>query len=165
MKENDKIKRIVKIYFHNLLKQWNMRKIHVWLKNAEYNNIIFAISTHLKWVLTKRHLYISKYEIISTRGGNIMNIKPLADRVVVKMVESEETTKSGIVLPGTAKEKPQIAEVVAVGPGTVQDGKEVKMEVKVGDKVIISKYSGTEVKFDNQEYTILKQGDILAIVE
>ena len=94
-----------------------------------------------------------------------MKIRPLGDRVVIKMLESEETTKSGIVLPGTAKEKPQVAEVVAVGPGTVVDGKEVKMEVKVGDKVLISKYAGTEVKFDGQEYTILKQSDILAIVE
>lgn len=94
-----------------------------------------------------------------------MKIRPLGDRVVIKMLESEETTKSGIVLPGTAKEKPQVAEVVAVGPGTVVDGKEVKMEVKVGDKVLISKYAGTEVKFDGQEYTILKQNDILAVVE
>lgn len=94
-----------------------------------------------------------------------MKIKPLGDRVVIKMLETEETTKSGIVLPGTAKEKPQVAEVIEVGPGTVVDGKEVKMEVKVGDKVLISKYSGTEVKFDNQEYTIVKQADILAIVE
>jgi chaperonin GroES len=94
-----------------------------------------------------------------------MRIKPLGDRVVIKMLESEETTKSGIVLPGSAKEKPQIAEVVAVGPGTVVDGKEVKMEVKVGDKVLMSKYAGTEVKFDGQEYTILKQSDILAVVE
>ncbi len=94
-----------------------------------------------------------------------MKIKPLGDRVVIKMLESEETTKSGIVLPGSAKEKPQVAEVVAVGPGTVVDGKEIKMEVKVGDKVLMSKYSGTEVKYDGQEYTILKQGDILAIVE
>ncbi|ACL74776.1 co-chaperone GroES [Ruminiclostridium cellulolyticum] len=94
-----------------------------------------------------------------------MKIKPLGDRVVIKMLESEETTKSGIVLPGSAKEKPQVAEIVAVGPGTVVDGKEVKMEVKVGDRVLTSKYSGTEVKFDGQEYTILKQGDILAIVE
>lgn len=94
-----------------------------------------------------------------------MNIKPLCDRVVIKMVEVEETTKSGIVLPGSAKEKPQIAEIIAVGPGGVVDGKEVKMEVKVGDKVIISKYSGTEVKVDNEEYTILRQSDILAIVE
>lgn len=90
-----------------------------------------------------------------------MNIKPLADRVVIKMLESEETTKSGIVLPGSAKEKPQVAEVVAAGPGT----EEVKMEVKVGDRVLISKYAGTEVKVDGKEYTILKQGDILAIVE
>ncbi|QNU67591.1 co-chaperone GroES [Ruminiclostridium herbifermentans] len=94
-----------------------------------------------------------------------MIIKPLGDKVVIKMLECEETTKSGIVLPGSAKEKPQVAEVVAVGPGTVVDGKEVKMEVKVGDKVLTSKYSGTEVKLDGEEYTIVKQGDILAVVE
>jgi chaperonin GroES len=94
-----------------------------------------------------------------------MKIKPLGDKVVIKMLEVEETTKSGIVLPGSAKEKPQVAEVVAVGPGTVVDGNEVKMEVKVGDKVLLNKYSGTEVKYEGQEYTILKQGDILAIVE
>lgn len=93
-----------------------------------------------------------------------MNIKPLADRVVIKMLESEETTKSGIVLPGAAKEKPQLAEVVAVGPGGVIDGKEVKMEVAVGDKVLMSKYAGTEVKLDGVEYIILKQNDILAKV-
>ncbi len=94
-----------------------------------------------------------------------MKIKPLGERVVIKMLESEETTKSGIVLPGSAKEKPQVAEIVAVGPGTVVDGKEVKMEVKVGDKVLISKYAGTEVKLDGEEFTILKQSDILAVVE
>lgn len=94
-----------------------------------------------------------------------MNIKPLGDRVVIKRVEAEETTKSGIVLPGSAKEQPQLAEVMAVGPGGVVEGKEVVMEVKVGDKVIFSKYAGTEVKFDGVEYTILKQNDILAIVE
>lgn len=94
-----------------------------------------------------------------------MRIKPLCDRVVIKMLESEETTKSGIVLPGSAKEKPQIAEIVAVGPGGLVDDKEVKMEVKVGNKVLISKYSGTEVKFDGQEYTILRQSDILAVVD
>lgn len=93
-----------------------------------------------------------------------MNIKPLADRVVIKMVEAEEKTASGIILTGTAKEKPQVAEVVAVGPGGVVDGKEVVMEVKVGDKVITSKYAGTEVKFEGEEYTILKQSEILAIV-
>ena len=93
-----------------------------------------------------------------------MNIKPLADRVVIKMLESEETTKSGIVLPGAAKEKPQLAEVVAVGPGGVVDGKEIRMEVKVGDKVLMSKYAGTEVKLDGVEYIILKQSDILAKV-
>ncbi len=94
-----------------------------------------------------------------------MNMKPLGDRVVVKMTEAEETTKSGIILAGAAKEKPQVAVVVAVGPGGMVDGKEVKMEVKVGDKVITSKYSGTEVKCDGTEYIIVKQGDILAIVE
>ncbi len=94
-----------------------------------------------------------------------MNIKPLGDRVVIKMIEAEETTASGIVLPGSAKEKPQMAEIVAVGPGGIVEGKEVKMEVKVGDKVITSKYAGTEVKFDGVEYTILKQSDILAIVD
>ena len=94
-----------------------------------------------------------------------MTLKPLADRVVVKAVEAEETTKTGIVLPGTAKEKPQVAEVIAVGPGGMVDGKEVKMEVKVGDQVIYSKYSGTEVKLDGQEYIIVRQSDILAIVE
>ena len=94
-----------------------------------------------------------------------MTIKPLGDRVVIKMIEMEETTKSGIVLAGAAKEKPQVAEVVAVGPGGLVDGKEVKMTLTVGDKVLISKYAGTEVKIDGVEYTILRQSDILAIVE
>jgi chaperonin GroES len=94
-----------------------------------------------------------------------MKIKPLCDRVVIKMLESEETTKSGIVLPGTAKEKPQMAEVLEVGPGGTVDGKEVKMEVKKGDKVIYSKYAGTEVKLDGEEYIIVRQSDILAVVE
>lgn len=94
-----------------------------------------------------------------------MTIKPLLDRVVIKMTEAEETTKSGIILTGSAKEKPQIAEVVAAGPGGLVDGKEVTMYVKVGDKVITSKYSGTEVKFDGEEYTIVRQSDILAVVE
>ena len=94
-----------------------------------------------------------------------MTIKPLSDRVVIKMEQAEETTKSGIVLAGSAKEKPQVATVLAVGPGGLVDGKEVQMTVKVGDKVITSKYSGTEVKVDGEEYTIVRQGDILAIVE
>ena len=94
-----------------------------------------------------------------------MTLVPLGDRVLLKQVEAEETTKSGIVLPGKAQEKPQQAEVVAVGPGGVVDGKEVKMEVAVGDKVIYSKYSGTEVKMDGTEYIIVKQNDILAIVK
>ena len=91
-----------------------------------------------------------------------MTIKPLADRVVIKMLEAEETTKSGIILAGSAKEKPQIAEVLAVGPGGVVDGKEVKMELSVGDKVITSKYSGTEVKIDGEELIIVRQSDVLA---
>ena len=94
-----------------------------------------------------------------------MTIKPLADRVVIKMTEAEETTKSGIILAGSAKEKPQVAEVVAVGPGGNVDGKDITMYLKVGDEVIASKYSGTEVKLDGEEYTIVRQGDILAIVE
>ena len=95
-----------------------------------------------------------------------MNIKPLGDRVVVKLVEAEEKTKTGIFLTASAQEKPQVAEVVAVGPGAhTDDGKLIPMEVKVGDKVITGKYSGTEVKMDGVEYTIVKQNDILAIVE
>ena len=94
-----------------------------------------------------------------------MNVKPLGDRVVIKNVEMEETTKSGIVLTGTAKEKPQMAEVISVGPGGVVDGKEVVMYVKPGDKVICSKYAGTEVKLDDTEYLVVRQSDILAVVE
>ena len=95
-----------------------------------------------------------------------MKLVPLGDRVVLKQLEAEETTKSGIVLPGQNKEKPQQAEVIAVGPGGVIDGKEVRMEVKVGDKVIFSKYSGTNVKLDDdEELIVVKQNDILAIIE
>ena len=94
-----------------------------------------------------------------------MKLKPLSDRVVIKMVQAEETTKSGIILAGSAKEKPQVAEVVAVGPGGVVDGKEVVMQVKVGERVITSKYSGTEVKVDGEELIIVRQGDILAVVD
>ena len=94
-----------------------------------------------------------------------MTLKPLADRVVVKLVEAEETTKTGIVLPGAAKEKPQVAEVIAVGPGGIVDGKEVVMQLKAGDRVITGKYTGTEVKIDGEEYTIVRQSDVLAVVE
>ncbi len=94
-----------------------------------------------------------------------MTIKPLADRVVIQMTESEETTKSGIVLPGSAQEKPQVAVVTAVGPGGVVDGKEIVMEVKIGDKVLISQYAGTKVKLDGVENIIVRQSDILAVVE
>ena len=94
-----------------------------------------------------------------------MNLKPIGDNIVVKMTEVEETTKSGIILTSSAKEKPQIAEVIAVGPGGIIDGKEVKMEVLKGDKVILRQYSGTTVKLENEEYIIVKQSDILAKVE
>ena len=94
-----------------------------------------------------------------------MKLVPLGDRVVLKQLEAEQTTKSGIVLPGQEKEKPQQAEVIAVGPGGVVDGKEVKMEVKTGDKVIYSKYAGTEVKLDDEKFIIVRQNDILAVIE
>ena len=94
-----------------------------------------------------------------------MTIKPLADRVVTKMVEAEETTKSGIILTAAAKEKPQMAEVLAVGPGGMVDGNEVKMVVKPGDKVVVGKYAGTEIKLDEKDYSIVRQSEILAIVE
>ena len=94
-----------------------------------------------------------------------MNIKPLGDRIVIKVLEKEEKTKGGIVLPDTAKEKPQKAEVLAVGSGEIIDGKKVPLEVKVGDRVIFSKYAGTEVKLDDEEYLILRQSDVLAILE
>ena len=94
-----------------------------------------------------------------------MSIKPLADRVVVKIGEAEETTASGIILAGSAKEKPQVAEVVAIGPGAVVDGKLVPTTVKVGDKVLTAKYAGSEVKLDGENYTIVRESDILAIVE
>ena len=94
-----------------------------------------------------------------------MSIKPLLDRVVVKMLEAEETTKSGIILAAAAQEKPQIAQIIAVGPGGVVEGHEEKMNVEVGQKVLVSKYAGTQVKVDGEEYTILRQSDLLAIVE
>ena len=94
-----------------------------------------------------------------------MTIKPLADRVVIKMEEAEETTKSGIVLAGSAKEKPQVASIVAVGPGGMVDGNEVKMTVKAGEEVLVGKYTGTKVKVDGEELTIVKQSDILAVIE
>ena len=94
-----------------------------------------------------------------------MPIKPLQDRVVIKMLEAEDTTKGGIILTSAAQEKPQIAEVIAVGPGGAVDGNKVEMELKVGDKVLISQYAGTKVKLDGEEYTILSQSDVLAIVD
>ncbi len=123
--------------------------------------MFLKISTRLKRVLTKRKKLIN----LIYKEAFIMKLVPLADRVVLKQLEAEETTKSGIVLPGAEKEKPQQAEVIAVGPGGVVDGKEVKMEVKKGDNVIYSKYSGTEVKLDDVTYIIVKQSDILAIIK
>ena len=102
---------------------------------------------------------------LSLRRLSHLKRQPLADRVVIKMEEAEETTKSGIILTGSAKEKPEVAEVIAVGPGGMVDGKEITMTVKVGDKVITSKFSGTEVKIEGNEYIIVKENDILAIVE
>lgn len=102
---------------------------------------------------------------LNEQGGNIMKLIPLGDKVIIKQSEAEETTKSGIVLPTQSQEKPQQAVVIAVGPGGNIDGKEVTMMVKEGDTVIYSKYSGTEIKFDNEKYIIIKQSDILAIVE
>lgn len=121
-----------------------------------------VLSTQGKRVLTNFETDVFKYpkEVIS-----IMTLKPLLDRVVIKSVAAEETTKSGIILTGSAKEKPQMSEVIAVGPGGMVDGKEVTMYVKPGDKVIYSKYAGTEVKLDGEEYTIVRQSDILAVVE
>lgn len=94
-----------------------------------------------------------------------MALKPLADRIVLKMVEAEETTKGGIILAGTAKEKPQVATIISVGPGGLVDGNQVDMYVKPGDKVLFSKYAGSEVKLDGEEYVIVRQSDVLAIVE
>ena len=123
--------------------------------------MFLEVSTHWIRVLTNQKVY-SRYYI---KEAFVMKLVPLADRVVLKQLEAEETTKSGIVLPGAEKEKPQQAEVIAVGPGGVVDGKEVKMEVKKGDNVIYSKYSGTEVKLDDVTYIIVKQSDILAIIQ
>lgn len=119
------------------------------------------ISTQEKRVLTHN---LVKYPSIY-KEEITMNLKPLADRVIVKMMEAEETTKSGLILTGAAKEKPEVAEVISVGPGGLVDGKEVVMTVKPGDKIIASKYAGTQVKIDGEEYTIVRQADILAIVE
>jgi chaperonin GroES len=107
---------------------------------------------------------MNKHELI-LKEEYVMKLVPLGDKVVLKQLVAEETTKSGIVLPGQAKEKPQQAEVIAVGPGGVIDGKEVVMQVKVGDKVIYSKYAGTEVKLEDEEFIIVKQNDIVAVVE
>jgi chaperonin GroES len=98
-------------------------------------------------------------------GESSMKIRPIGDRILIKFKEREEVTKSGIVLPDTVKEKPQIAEVIEVGPGGIVDGEKVEMVVKKGDKVIVSKYAGTEIKIDGEEYTIIRQDDVLAIIE
>ncbi len=131
--------------------------------------ILYAlvISTQYKRVLTESRIRYRKIpEIIINKEAFIMKLVPLGDRVVLKQLKAEETTKSGIVLPGQDKEKPQQAEVIAAGPGGMVDGKEVRMEVKKGDKVIYSKYSGTEVKLDEDEQLIIvKQSDILAIIK
>lgn len=128
------------------------------LRKISLSIIIYVVSTQYERVL------IIKNKINNLRRV-IMNIKPLGDRVIIKVMESEETTKSGIVLPGNAKEKPMQGEILAVGSGEMVDGKKLPLEVKVGDKVIYSKYAGTEVKMDGAEYLVIRQSDILAIVE
>jgi chaperonin GroES len=112
----------------------------------------------------KRFFVSSWFVLTNLKEEYDMKLVPLGDKVVLKQLVAEETTKSGIVLPGQAKEKPQQAEVVAVGPGGMVDGKEVTMQVKVGDKVIYSKYAGTEVKLEDEEFIIVKQNDIVAVV-
>ena len=123
--------------------------------------IILFVSTQEVRVLTNKNVI----NIILYLGGIVMQLLPLGDRVVLKQLEAEETTKSGIVLPGQNKEKPQQAEVIAVGPGGMVDGKEIKMQVEVGQQVIYSKYAGTDVKLDDEEFIIVKQSDILAVVK
>ena len=139
------------------------------VKNVTHQQL--ALDFYKKWeynisVSTRTPRLLNSLKCISTfNGGKIMTIKPLFDRVVVRLCEAEETTASGIILTAAAQEKPQVAEVIAVGPGGNVDGKEVTMTVKVGDKVITSKYAGTEVKVDGEEYNIVRQNDILAVVE
>ena len=128
-------------------------------------NIIPIIGNNLycaELILTSEDGFANNFIYI---GGSFMKLRPLADRVVIKSLEAEETTKSGLILTGSAKEKPQMAEVIAVGPGGLIDGKEVTMYVNVGDKVIYSKYAGNEVKVSGEEYIIVRQNDILAVVE
>jgi len=126
---------------------------------------LFFIKRLDKSLQKKYNIYLHKNNFTYILGGISMTLKPLGDRVVLKFCEAEETTKGGIILAAAAQEKPQTAEIIAVGPGAVVDGKEIKMEVKVGDKVILSKYSGTEVKIDGEALIIVRQSDILAIVE
>jgi len=114
---------------------------------------------------TNDNYYNNHKTLLNWLGGIIMKLIPLGDKVVLKQAEVEETTKSGIILTASAKEKPQYADVIAVGPGGMVDGKEVAMQVKVGDKVIYSKYAGTEVKLEDEEYMVVRQSDIVAIVE
>ena len=143
--------RISKIFSNILIFLWFFTLCKVWkFIKLVYNR---DISTQEARVLIK------------IKEEFFMTIRPLQDRVVIKMLEAEETTKGGIILTTAAQEKPQIAEIIAVGPGGVVDGKEVKMELKIGDKVLISQYAGNKVKLDNEEYTILSQSDVLAVVE
>ena len=124
-------------------------------------NIYHRVSTRFERVL----INLIRKPTGDRNGGSYMKLVPLGDRVILKQLVAEEMTQSGIIIPGQAKEKPQQAEVVAVGPGGVVDGKEVKMEVKVGDQVIYSKYSGTDVKLDEEEFIVVRQNDILAIIQ
>ena len=135
-------------------------------KTLDFSKISCKISIGLALTSFEcQNLIKSRLNLYYYKEEQKMTIKPLADRVVVKLVEAEEKTKSGLILTAASQEKPQVAEVIAVGPGGLVDGKEVTMTVKVGDKVITSKYAGTEVKADGVEYNIVRQSDILAIVE
>ena len=137
------------------------------LTSVEHRTYVYPVTGQSASVLEilLRTLKALKVKMKYSEEASVMKLVPLFDRVVLKQILAEETTKSGIVLPGQAKEKPQQAEVIAVGPGGVVDGKEIKMQVKVGDKVIYSKYSGTDVELDDEKYVIVKQNDILAVIE
>jgi len=145
MRKNKELTKIIK----------KMEYRYILLKNVQMKYIKDMVSTQKERVLINENL----------KEAIVMKLSPLGDRVVLKQLEAEETTKSGIVLPGNAQEKPQQAEVIAVGPGGNVDGKEVVMQVAVGDKVIYSKYAGTEVKLEDTEYIVVRQSDILAKVE
>jgi chaperonin GroES len=156
---------------YNNLKLNNIKLLFKLRLEKKYR-LIFITNYYYRTVLRKYQIFYNvfstQYKRVLTKTERqvfIMNLKPLGDRVILKHQEAEEKTQSGIILPDSAKEKPQAAIVVAVGPGKEEDGHKIEMQVKEGDKVIYSKYSGTEVKYGDEEYTIVSQNDIIAIVE